>query len=132
MALEPFSFFAAVSSSRGTGRAQPDPSRRPRRGHSPGHRDIIIHDALNAPVLFKGKTAVVPIESVYGIIEVKSSLSKTELLDTLAKIQAFKRLAPRDLSVIQTREYVTVHRPFFETGSKAGIQAQHAERLRLI
>ena len=84
--------------------------------------DIIIHDALNAPVLFKGKTAVVPIESVYGIIEVKSSLSKTELLDTLTKIQAFKRLAPRDLNVIQTREYVTVHRPSRPFGITLGYQ----------
>ncbi|MGA2956391.1 MAG: DUF6602 domain-containing protein [Thermodesulfobacteriota bacterium] len=73
--------------------------------------DIIIFDALNAPVLYRGKTAVLPIESVYGIIEVKSSLSKTELLDATGKIEAFKKLAPRDLSVIQTREYVTVHRP---------------------
>jgi hypothetical protein len=89
------------------------------RSHS---ADIIIFDALSAPVLYRGKTAVVPIESVYGIIEVKSSLSKAELLDATGKIEAFKRLAPRDLSVIETREYVTVHRPSRPFGVVLGYQ----------
>lgn len=74
--------------------------------------DIIIFDALNCPVLYSQHTAVLPIEGVYGIIEVKSKLSKTELQDSMSKIERFKKLAPRDLSVIQTREYVaTFHRP---------------------
>jgi len=73
--------------------------------------DIIIYDALDCPILYKAKTAVLPIEGVYGIIEVKSRLSKAEFLDASRKIESFKHLAPRDLSVIQTREYVTVHRP---------------------
>jgi hypothetical protein len=78
----------------------------------PGHSaDVIIYDALSSPLLFDGRTAVVPIEGVYGIVEVKSRLSKQELLDCMRKIEAFKKLAPRDLSVIQTREYVTAHRP---------------------
>jgi hypothetical protein len=89
------------------------------RSHS---ADIIIFDALNAPVLYRGKTAVVPIESVYGLIEVKSSLSKAELLDATRKIEAFKRLAPRDLSVIQTREYVTMHTPSRPFGVVLGYQ----------
>jgi hypothetical protein len=73
--------------------------------------DIIIYDAANCPVLYAGQTKVVPIEGVYGIIEVKSRLSKEEFLDAARKIESFKRLAPRELSVIRTREYVTVHRP---------------------
>ena len=72
--------------------------------------DLIIYDALNCPVLFTGKTAVLPIEGVYGIIEVKSRLSKQKLLDACEKIEDFKRLAPRELSIIETRSYVTVHR----------------------
>lgn len=84
--------------------------------------DIIIYDALNAPVLYSGRTAVLPVESVYGIIEVKSTLSKAELLDATRKIEAFKRLAPRDLSVIQTREYTTVHRPSRPFGIVVGYQ----------
>lgn len=77
--------------------------------------DIIIYDAVNCPILYSEKTSILPIEGVYGIIEVKSSLSKAEFDDAAAKITSFKRLAPRDLAVITTREYATVDwssRPF--------------------
>ena len=33
-------------------------------------------------------------EGVYGIIEVKSTLSKSEFVDAAKKIEAFKKLAP--------------------------------------
>jgi len=84
--------------------------------------DIIIYDAVNCPVLYSGKTSIVPIEGVYGIIEVKSSLSKTEFEDAAGKIESFKRLAPRDLGVIATREYVTVHRASRPFGIVLGYQ----------
>jgi hypothetical protein len=54
---------------------------------------------------------VLPVEGVYGIIEVKSTMTKAEFVDASKKIESFKRLPPGDLSVIQTREYVTVNRP---------------------
>jgi hypothetical protein len=73
--------------------------------------DIIVYDAHSGPVLYAGDTAILPVEAVYGIIEVKSRLSKAEFVDASKKVESFKRLAPRDLSVIRTREYVTVHRP---------------------
>lgn len=73
--------------------------------------DIIIYDKLHCPILYAEHTAILPIEGVYGIIEVKSDLSKPEFLDAARKIESFKRLSPRDLSIIQTREYVTLHRP---------------------
>ncbi|MFH5069850.1 DUF6602 domain-containing protein [Enterobacter cloacae complex sp. 2024EL-00215] len=72
--------------------------------------DIIIYDALNCPVLYAGKTSILPVEGVYGIIEVKSSLSKNEFDDAAGKITSFKKLAPRDLGLITTREYITLHR----------------------
>lgn len=72
--------------------------------------DIIIYDRVTCPLLYSGKTKLIPIEGVYGIIEVKSALSKTELVDCIKKIEAFKKLAPRDLAVVQTRQYVTVER----------------------
>lgn len=72
--------------------------------------DIIIYDAVNCPVLYSEKTAIIPIEGVFGVIEVKSSLSKTEFIGAARQIEAFKRLAPRDLGIIETREYVTLHR----------------------
>jgi len=84
--------------------------------------DIIIYDALNAPVLYRGRTAVVPIESVYGIIEVKSTLSKQEFRDASGKIESFKRLAPRELSLIRTRDHVTLHRPPRPFGIVLGYQ----------
>lgn len=89
------------------------------RSHS---ADIIIYDALSTPILYSESTAVLPIEGVYGIIEVKSRLSKTEFLDAASKITEFKRLAPRDLSVISTRDYVTVHRPSRPFGLILGYQ----------
>jgi hypothetical protein len=72
--------------------------------------DIIIYDAVNCPVLYQGQTSIVPVECVYGIVEVKSKLSKSELIDAMGKIEPFKRLAPLDPSVVRTREYVTVER----------------------
>jgi hypothetical protein len=61
-------------------------------------------------VLYQGQTSIVPVECVYGIVEVKSKLSKSELIDAMGKIEPFKRLAPLDPSVVRTREYVTVER----------------------
>lgn len=84
--------------------------------------DIIIYDALNTPVLYSDATAVLPIEGVYGIIEVKSRLSKAEFLDAASKISAFKQLAPRELTVIETRYHVTVHRPSRPFGIVLGYQ----------
>lgn len=72
--------------------------------------DIVIFDAINCPVLYSEKTAIIPIEGVFGVIEVKSSLSKAEFIGAARQIEAFKKLAPRELGVIETREYVTVHR----------------------
>ncbi len=98
--------------------------------------DIIIYDAENCPVLYVGETAILPVEGVYGIIEVKSTLSKTELVDALGKIESFKNLAPQDLSIIQTREYVTLHRPTRPFGAVLGFQLgsnslKHEGRLNL-
>ena len=84
--------------------------------------DIIIYDADYCPVLYAENTAILPIEGVYGLIEVKSRLSKREFLDAVGKIESFKRLAPRDLSIIETREYVTVHRPSRPFGIVLGYQ----------
>lgn len=82
--------------------------------------DIVIYDAINCPVLYHGRTAILPIEGVYGIIEVKSRLSKAELVDAMKKIESFKNLAPRDLSVVRTREYMTVDRPSRPFGAVFG------------
>lgn len=93
-----------------------------RAGEHSHSADVIIYDKINCPVLYVEKTAVLPIEGVYGIIEVKSHLSKQEFVDASSKIEAFKRLAPREASVIRTREYVTLHTPSRPFGIVLGYQ----------
>jgi hypothetical protein len=78
-----------------------------RRSHA---ADVIIFDRQNCPTLYAGHTSILPIEGVYGIIEVKSILTKAEFDDAAGKIESFKKLAPRDLAIVKTREYVTVNR----------------------
>ena len=57
--------------------------------------DIIIYDKLNGVALLADEnTQIFPIDCVYGIIEVKSSLSKPEFLDALEKIKLFKMMSP--------------------------------------
>lgn len=57
--------------------------------------DIIIYDKLNGvTLLYDDHTQVYPIDCVYGIIEVKSTLSKVEFIDSLDKIAAFKAMSP--------------------------------------
>jgi len=56
--------------------------------------DIVIYDALQCPVLRDGENhQFFPVESVYGTIQVKSRLSKEQLLDAAENIASVKRLA---------------------------------------
>lgn len=49
-------------------------------GYVSPQQDIIIYDADNSPVLFNmGATKAIPIEYVYAVIEVKSSLSSSDV-----------------------------------------------------
>ncbi len=58
--------------------------------------DLIIYDNLNGiSLVYDESTQVYPIDCIYGIIEVKSSLSKAELIDSLEKIKSFKSMSPR-------------------------------------
>jgi hypothetical protein len=57
--------------------------------------DVILYDQLFSTVLFKGDDILLlPYESVYGTIEVKSNLSSTELktaIDNIASVRALNR-----------------------------------------
>jgi len=56
--------------------------------------DIVVYDSMYGLSLhYDEDNQIYPIDSVYGIIEVKSGLSKTELLDSLEKIKVFKEMA---------------------------------------
>lgn len=57
--------------------------------------DLIIYDKLNGvTLLYDEAVKVFPIDCIYGIVEVKSALSKAEFLDALEKIRTFKQMAP--------------------------------------
>jgi len=59
--------------------------------------DLIIFDQLNnIPLLYDSKIQVYPIDCVYGIVEVKSQLSKQKLIEGLDNIKSVKQLAPND------------------------------------
>ncbi|MDR6422409.1 DUF6602 domain-containing protein [Paraburkholderia phenoliruptrix] len=56
--------------------------------------DIVIYDSIYGLSLhYNEQCQIHPIDSVYGIIEVKSGLSKAELLDSLEKIKVFKQMS---------------------------------------
>jgi len=70
--------------------------------------DLIIYDQFNnIPLLYDEQIQVYPIDSIYGVIEVKSGLSKPVLFEALENIRAVKRLAPGDIMEIQSGPYVT-------------------------
>jgi hypothetical protein len=56
---------------------------------------VVIYDRINVVTLtYDESIQVYPVCCVYGIIEVKSALSKTEFLDALEKVKTFKTMAP--------------------------------------
>ncbi len=63
-------------------------------GHTSDQTDLLIYDALNTPKLLSlDNIQFFPVETVYGVIEVKSNLnSKETVFDALNKIKSFKGL----------------------------------------
>jgi len=78
--------------------------------------DLIVYDKLEGVALhYDESTQVYPIDCVYGIVEVKSALSKAELIDSLDKIATFKAMAPGDRVTIRVGAMTTSQirsRPF--------------------
>ena len=65
--------------------------------------DLIIFDQFNSiPLLYDSKVQVYPIDCIYGIVEVKSKLSKTKLTEGLENIKSVKELSPNDYVVKRT------------------------------
>ena len=57
-------------------------------------QDFFIYDAFNSPVFLDMETTcIVPVESVYATIEIKSSLTKKTLRESLANIESVKSLS---------------------------------------
>ena len=56
-------------------------------------QDFFVYDAFNSPVfLHTESSSIVPVESVYATIEVKSTLKKETLTQSLANIKSVKEL----------------------------------------
>lgn len=61
--------------------------------------DIIIHDKFITPYLIDmNSTKIIPIESVYGVIEVKSTLSKEELRKSIKNIESVRKLEKKTIT----------------------------------
>jgi hypothetical protein len=69
-------------------------------GQASGQLDIVIHDAHSNPPLFqlKDSPGVFPIESVFGVIEVKSNLRNDEFPQILAKLRDVYDLPRQDVT----------------------------------
>ena len=77
--------------------------------------DIIIYDRENTPVIENGEQRFFPVESVVGVVEVKSKLSKSEFRDALVKLANVKAL----------REDIGTKNPYvFKDGSYAGFDTK--------
>lgn len=69
-------------------------------GHESGQVDLIVHDRLNTPALVEGRAwRLVPIESVYAVIAVKTTLDKGELRDALKSVESVRGL-PRRAAIL--------------------------------
>ncbi len=76
--------------------------------------DIIIYNRHEFNPLFGEGTQIFPVESLYGIIEVKSSLTKDEFIKGLENIKALKELIPSSFVGINKQSGHTrlVSKPF--------------------
>jgi hypothetical protein len=64
--------------------------------------DVIFYNSLICPKFILDKTTdrrLVPLADIYGIIEVKSTLGESELIDALEKIESVDKLYPFDSSM---------------------------------
>lgn len=79
-------------------------------GHSSKEIDIALFDPLDSFSLMRRDNVfeVLPIESVYGVIQVKSRLNSKELANALDNIASFKSLNPmRPRSVVNTGQILS-------------------------
>lgn len=84
-----------------------------RSGEATRHLDVIIFDSLNCPTLYvdEHKNQILPIESAYAVIEVKSQTSSSvlqEAFENLASVAAVASFVP-DCSLNEMLEYHPPH-----------------------
>ena len=62
-------------------------------GLESGQMDLIVHDRIHTPALLEAHAwSLVPIESVYAVISVKTTLDKKELRDAMSSIASVRAL----------------------------------------
>lgn len=63
-------------------------------GHVSGELDLLFYDSLDAVSLMRRSNVyeVLPVESTYGTIQVKSKVSRQDIRDGLSNIASYKRL----------------------------------------
>ncbi len=61
-------------------------------GNMSREADVVFYDKLNCPQFISAASSLFPSLGVHGIAEIKSTLDKTELIDSLNKIASFKKL----------------------------------------
>lgn len=62
--------------------------------------DLIIYDRDKCPAwMYSKRVQVFPIEGIYGIIEVKSSLTKNELCKGLKQIETLRSMTPKNTTL---------------------------------
>jgi len=69
--------------------------------------DLIIYDKFEGiPLIYDESTQVYPIDTIYGVIEVKSQLSKEKLVEALNNIKSIKSIVPNDYISRQTDPFI--------------------------
>lgn len=72
--------------------------------------DIVIYDRIDGcSFLSTGDIQIFPFEAIFGIIDVKSSLSKTELIKSLENIKSVKALVPNEAYLIEENGFISKH-----------------------
>jgi hypothetical protein len=72
-------------------------------GEQSRQQDIVIYDSFNSPLLLNmHSTKMIPIESVFSVIEVKSSLNKNEINKCVNNISSVKSLTKNSLNEINS------------------------------
>jgi len=90
------------------------------------HIDVIVYDALNCPTLFtdENRNQILPIEGVFGVIEVKTTLTSSTLSDAFDNLLSVYNLQTRQNC--STNELVTYCPPelkIFAFSSERSLEA---------
>jgi hypothetical protein len=69
-------------------------------GQESGQVDLIVHDRLNTPELVEGRAwRLIPVETVFAVISVKTTLDRGELRDGLESVASVRKL-PRTAALV--------------------------------